>query len=415
MAAADTDTGTRRAFVGLLAAAAATGVAAGIGGVLLTWLLHAVQHTAFGYTELTFLYGVEQASPARRVVVMTIGGLVVGLGWWALHRWTRSRVPAEREMLDPDRPMPMGTTVTDAGLQIVAVGFGASLGREGAPRQVGAALAGWIGHRMRLTPAHRRTVIACGAGAGLAAVYNVPLGGAVFALEILLGSLALTDLLAVLVATAVATAVAWPFIGDLSTYQVPPQVVHPALLAGAVVIGLLAGPVGRLFLQVTSWARTLSPTGWRLPVTTTLVFAAVGAVAIPFPELLGNGKGPAQLALTGTLSLLALIGLTALKPLTTAACLASGARGGLLTPSVATGATLGAAFGTAWSLLWPGSSLAGFAIVGAAALLAVTQRAPLCAIVLALEFTHSGVDIAVPVVVAVVLAVGTDRLLYPGH
>jgi len=137
----------------------------------------------------------------------------------------------------------------------------------------------------------------------------------------------------------------------------------------------------------------------------------VGAVAIAYPQLLGNGKGPAQLAFDGTLSLLVLGILVALKPLATAVCLAGGASGGLLTPALATGAMFGALAGGAWSLLWPGAAIAAYAIVAAAAVLATTQKAPLCAIVLVLEFTHTGLELAVPTLLAVVGALLTASLL----
>jgi len=170
------------------------GVAAGLAGIVLTLLLHAVQHLAFGYTENSFLIGVAQASPQRRVIAAGAGGVVVGLGWW-LHRRHLSRggggrsISVTHALAEPVPALPLLDTSIDAVLQLVAVGVGASLGREGAPRQVGAALAGGIAARFGLAADRRRVLLAAGAGAGLAAVYNVPLGGAAFTLEVLLGTL----------------------------------------------------------------------------------------------------------------------------------------------------------------------------------------------------------------------------------
>ena len=392
-------------------AAGLAGLAAGAGGIVLTLLLHAIQHWAFGYTEATFLVGVEHAAPSRRVVAMGIGGLVVGGGWWALRRWCRPAPSIERALADPDRVLKLGVSTADAALQIVAVGAGASLGREGAPRQLGAALAHLIATRLRLSDPQRRTIVACGAGAGLAAVYNVPLGGALFTLEILLASTALADVIPALLSSGVATAVAWTVLSNQPTYRLPAQVLHPPLLGWAVLVGPLAGLVGVYFVRFTSWTRGFAPSGWRLPVATTAVFAAVGAAAILYPELLGNGKGPAQLAFDGTLGLGALAVLIVLKPVATGACLASGATGGLLTPALATGAILGGLTGGAWSLLWPGAPIAGYAMIAAAAVLATTQRAPLCAIALVLEFTDTGLALAVPMTLAVAGALLTGTLL----
>lgn len=399
-------TGSRMAVAAVLA-----GLAAGAGGIVLTLLLHAIQHWAFGYTEATFFVGVERAAPSRRVVAMAIGGLVVGVGWWALRRWCRPAPSIDQALADPDQVLPLGVATADAALQIVAVGAGASLGREGAPRQLGAALAHLIATRLRLSDPQRRTIVACGAGAGLAAVYNVPLGGALFTLEILLASATMADVLPALLSSGVATAVAWTVLSDQPTYRLPAQILHPPLLGWAVLVGPLAGLVGVYFIRFTSWTRRFAPSGWRLPVATTALFAAVGAAAILYPELLGNGKGPAQLAFDGTLGLAALAVLIVLKPVATGACLASGATGGLLTPALATGAMLGGLTGGAWSLLWPGAPIAGYAMIAAAAVLATTQRAPLCAIALVLEFTDTGLALAVPMTLAVAGALLTGTLL----
>ncbi len=397
--------------VRLVVAAVLTGLCAGGGGIFLSLLLHLMQHWAFGYTEENFLAGVQRAAPSRRVVAMAIGGLVVGLGWWALRHWGRPMTSVTQAVADGSRDLPMGIVTADACLQIVAVGAGASLGREGAPRQLGAAFAHLLAKRLGLTPAQRRTIVACGAGAGLAAVYNVPLGGALFTTEILLVSAAVSDVVAALLSSGIATLVAWSVLHDRLTYLVSEPALHSPLLVWAVLVGPLAGFVGVWFVRLTSWSRGLAPTGWRLPLATTTVFTAVGAAAIAFPQLLGNGKGPAQLAFDGTLSLSTLALLVILKPVATAACLASGATGGLLTPALATGAMLGGLTGGAWSMLWPGASVTGYAMIAAAAVLATTQRAPLSAIVLVLEFTGTGLELAVPMILAVAGAMLTGTFL----
>jgi len=392
----------------MLAVIVLTGLGAGLGGAALTLLLHLVQHLAFGYTEDTFLTGVDRASPARRVSVMGIGGLLVGLGWWALrhHRDTLTVTDALRA----DAPrMPLPTTLADSALQILAVAFGASLGREGAPRQLGAATGAWLAARAGLNATQQRTILACGAGAGLAAVYNVPLGGALFTL---LASTARTHIIAAVLTSAIATAIAWPMLSDRPTYQVDSFHLTAPVLIWSVLLGPLAGVVSALFNQLTTAARTHTPRGWRLPVATTVLFAAVGALAIPFPQLLGNGKGPAQLAFNGALGLPLFAALILLKSLATALCLRSGATGGLLTPALATGALLGAATGGLWSSLWPGTPLGAYALIGAAAVLATTQRAPLTAIVLVLEFTHTGLTLLVPILIAVGAATLTHQHLH---
>jgi H+/Cl- antiporter ClcA len=395
----------------LVVAGVATGVAAGLGGVVLTLFLHAVQHLAFGYTENTFLTGVERASSMRRVFAVGVGGVLAGLGWWLYRSRSRANVSVTHALTEPNPSLPMLATLSDALLQIVAVGAGGSLGREGAPRQVGAALGAILGERCGLSREERRIVLAAGAGAGLAAVYNVPLGGAVFALEILLASARPAAVVPALLASVIATVLAWPFLGSQPTYQIGTAHVSASVLVAAVLLGLVAGGVGVAFRNVMTRARTHAPHGWRAALTVPVLFTALGALAIPYPQLLGNGKNLAELAFTGSLPLGLAAALVVLKPAATAACLGSGAIGGLLTPSFSTGAALGLVTGDLWSRLWPGGDPTAFALVGAAALMAVTQRAPWTAIVLTSEFTHTGLVILGPIAVAVALARFGERTL----
>ena len=372
------------------AAVLLTGLAAGLGGAALTELLHAVQHLAFGYTENSFLTGVQRAGPGRRVLALALGGALAGLGWWQHRRRTRDSVSVTHALAERTARLPLFGTASDAALQIVAVGAGASLGREGAPRQLGAALGEAIAGRLDLTAEQRRVLLAAGAGAGLAAVYNVPLAGAAFALEVLLSTIRPRAAIPALAAAGLATIVAWPLLGTRATYQISTSPLPLSGLAAALALGPAIGVLGIVFRTVMTRARTHAPVGWRAALIMPIVFAGLGAAAIAYPQLLGNGKSLAQLALTGSLGTGLAAVLAVLKPLATAACLRSGAIGGLLTPSFATGATVGLLAGDLWTHLWPGASPATCALLGATALLAVTQRAPITAVVLAVEFTHAG-------------------------
>lgn len=390
-------------LVGMLAAAA---------GIALTLIMHLVQHLAFGYGSGSFLIGVEDAVPWRRVAALLAGGLLVGIGWWLLRRRVDVEdVSVTRALRDRSGRLPVLATVGDAVLQIVGIAAGASLGREGAPRQASAALAGWTAGRLRLSAEQRHTLLACGAGAGLAAVYNVPVSGALFTLEILLASRALKDVVPAVLTSAIATVLTWPVLSARPTYDVAHVTFSAPVLVWAVLLGPVAGLAGVGFVRITTLTRTHAPRGAWVIVGIVVAFAAVGAVGMAFPELLGNGKGQAQLAFAGGVGLATAAALFVLKPLATAACLGGGAIGGLLTPSLATGAALGVLGGHLWTQLWPGSSVIAYAIVGAAALLAVTQRAPITAMALTLEFVHTGFDLLPAIIVAVALAMTTAWLV----
>jgi H+/Cl- antiporter ClcA len=157
-------------------------------------------------------------------------------------------------------------------------------------------------------------------------------------------------------------------------------------------------------------ARTNAPTGWRAALIIPVAFTALGALSIHYPQLLGNGKGLAELAFLGTLSAGLAAVLAVLKSVATGVCLGSGAIGGLLTPSFAIGATLGALF----AQLTGSDQVAGYALLGAAVVLAVAQRAPWTAIVLALEFTHAPIAFAPPIALAVALARITEHAVSGG-
>ncbi|ABI89300.1 chloride channel protein [Burkholderia ambifaria] len=384
-----------------------TGIGAGFGGMLLALLLHAIQHVAYGYSlshvvgTQSFLTGVTQADPLRRLAVLVVCGLVAGGGWWALYRYGRPLVSIRRAVRAADPRMPVVSTTVHALLQIVTVALGSPLGREVAPREIGSLLAGQLAHRAGLTSADCRLMVACGAGAGLAAVYNVPLGGAVFVLEVLLGTFELRALVAAVVTSAIAAAVAWIGLGNEHQYTVPAFVLSTPLVAWSIVCGPLFGFAAYGFVRLTTRARADAPKGRLLPVLALVNFAVIGVLAMRFPQLLGNGKGPASLGFDGTLTIGVAATLLVLKVLIEAGSLRAGAEGGLLTPGLANGALLGVVLGGLWGLVWPGASIGGCALIGATAFLAASMQMPITAVVLLLEFTRVNHDSLVPMLLAV--------------
>ncbi|ABB11792.1 chloride channel protein [Burkholderia lata] len=385
-----------------------TGVGAGLGGMLLALLLHAIQHVAYGYSVAhvigteSFLTGVTGADPLRRLVVLVVCGIVAGGGWWALYRYGRPLVSIRRAVRAADPRMPVVSTTVHALLQIVTVALGSPLGREVAPREIGSLLAGRLAHAAGLTPDDCRLMVACGAGAGLAAVYNVPLGGAIFVLEVLLGTFELRALVVAVATSAIAAAVAWIGLGNEHQYTVPPFVLSTPLVAWSIICGPLFGFAAYGFVRLTTRARANAPKDWRLPVLALVNFAVIGVLAMRFPQLLGNGKGPASLGFDGTLTIGLAAALLVLKVLIEAGSLRAGAEGGLLTPGLANGALLGVVLGGLWSLVWPGASIGGCALVGATAFLAASMQMPITAVVLLAEFTRVDHDSLVPMLLAVV-------------
>jgi CIC family chloride channel protein len=386
------------------------GVGSGLGGAALIELLRLVQHVAWSYHSGDFLDGVKHTSAGRRVLVLFIGGVVTGAGALGLARLGGSAEVSEAIWLRAAR-LPLWASLARAVHSIVIVGLGASLGREAAPQQTGAAFASTLSDWARLPDWQRRLLVACGAGAGMAAVYNVPLGGALFALEVLLGTLTLPLVLPALATSLIATGVAWVALPSGPTYVIPAYGVKGSQVVWALIVGPLAGLATVAYIRLIGRAHALRPAGWMRLLAPVVVFTALGAVAIAYPELLGNGKNVVQLALVGQLGVALLAVLLVLKPLATAACLGSGASGGLFTPTLAYGVLLGGLLGEGWSQLWPGAPLGSYAIIGGAAVLGAAMQGPLAAIVLLLELTHRGDGLMVPVLLAVVEATVVTRLL----
>ncbi len=388
-----------------------TGVAAGLFGAFMMWILFSVQHLAFGGGPGDFQDRVTRNGPLGRVLPLLVAGALGGPAWYALRRWTageRSEVDevvwTGRGRLSPRRVLLSGV------ISEVVIGAGASIGREAAPKALGGASGDVAGGLLRMSPAHRRLLVACGAGAGLAAVYNVPLGGALFASEIMLGSIALPVVLPALACSAVATAVAWVYLPhhpayiNIPDYRFSATVMVFSLVAGPV-IGLLASGYIRLIGWV-SYHRLEGRAQIGGPLASFAVLAALGVV---YPALYGNGKDMAHRAFLGVGSAGLLFALFALKPLVTALCLGGGAQGGLFTPFMSTGAVLGAFAGVAWTWAWPGSPVGAFALVGSAAMLGAALQAPLAGLVLVVELTDSGLALMVPILAATFLATAVAR------
>jgi chloride channel protein, CIC family len=385
------------------------GVGAGLGGAALIELLRAVQHLAWSYHSGDFLDGVRRTSATRRVLVLLVGGVIAGAGTTLLARRGAGEV-SETIWLRKAR-VPLLASLARAVHSIVIVALGASLGREAAPQQTGAALASALSEWARLPEWQRRLLVACGAGAGMAAVYNVPLGGALFALEVLLGTLTLPLVLPALATSAIATAIAWIALPTAPTYTIPSYPVSGSQIVWAVIVGPIAGLAAIAWIRLIARAHALRPSGWQRLAAPIVVFTALGALAIAYPQLLGNGKPVVQLALVARLSVVLLAVLLVLKPLVTAACLGSGAPGGLFTPTLAYGVLLGGLLGQAWAQIWPGAPLGSYAIIGGAAVLGASMQGPLAAVVLLLELTHHADALMVPILIAVAEATVLARVL----
>jgi H+/Cl- antiporter ClcA len=362
----------------------------------------------WGGTGTNLLEAAEMAAPWRHVLVLLGAGVLTGVGQIALKRLSSGNgIDTTAAIWFHAGRLPALRTLGSAVLSVVIVGMGVSLGREGAPKQAGAVFANFFSDRLRLSDEERRLLVACGAGAGMGAAYGVPLGGALFSLEVMRGMLALRYVLPALFASLIATAVSWIALPDAPTYIIPAYGRSPSSVLWALVAGPIAGIVSVGYVRAITWADRTKPQGWQRLVAPVVVLGLLGVVSIRFPQLLGNGKDVSQLAFVGQVAPALLLALLALRPLATVFCVRSGAPGGLFTPSLTIGALLGGVLGHVWSSFWPGVPPGLFAVLGAAAVLAATTQGPLSTVVLMIELTGRDRSLILPLL----LAVGTATLV----
>jgi H+/Cl- antiporter ClcA len=381
---------------------ALTGAAAGLAGGALMRLLQSVEHVAWGYDAGTLLDAACRASASRHVLILLAAGFLVGIGGSLIRKTLGQPGEAEASIWFRCGRMPTLSTLVQAVHSIVTVGMGTSLGRESPIKQAGGAIASRIAQWSRLSRPEQRLLVACGVGAGMASAYNVPVGGALFAVEVLLGSISLRLALPALLCSGVATAASWLLLPTGPVYQVPEYPLSIQLTVWSLVAGPLLGLATVPLVQAIGWAEAHKPRhGMIVFVAPVVVLTLLGAASIAFPQLLGNGKDVVQLAYADEFNVTLLLILPALKLLATCGCLGSGASGGLFTPTMTIGALVGGLFGHAWDCIWPGASMGSCSVIGSCAFLAAATQGPISALVLVLELTRHVDATMVPMLLAV--------------
>lgn len=369
------------------------GAAAGFIGIILTVLMHTIQHYAFGYGfygEVSFREVVEYASPLRRLIVLTACGMLVGGAWFVIHRICPPLVSIKQTVDDPTREMPVKTTVVHAVLQIITVALGSPLGREVAPREISAAFATKLSQVFHVDTETRKLLLACASGAGLAAVYNVPLAAAIFSLETLLMRWDYRSVSAAFLCSGTAVYVVRQGLGDLVQYPLP----QVAFGESTVLFAALIGPF--IAIAVIVFEKSLKPFPFisrnnpKIIAAAIISFFLIGVLSMYYPEILGNGKAGNQLSFTDMISWQYGLGLLSTKWLAVILATAAGAYGGRITPSMMLGGMIGMVSAIFWNILFPSISVsvAVIAFVGAAIFLGLAQKMPVTAIVFLLELSR---------------------------
>jgi CIC family chloride channel protein len=302
------------------------------------------------------------------------------------------------------RPRVVAVTTLASALTI---GSGGSAGREGPIVQIGAAIGSAIGQLLRLPARQVRTLVGCGAAAGIAATFNAPIAGALFAAEVILLDFATARLTPIVISSVVATVVSRAVLGDSPSFAAPDwELVSPWELLAYGVLGIGAGFVGVGFGSALHAAERVFE---RLPVPDPVKPAIggllVGAIGAQLPYVFGSGYGTVNAALEGQLGIGVLALLLVAKMAATSFTLGSGATGGVFAPALFLGAVAGGAFGGGVHLLFPATSASSgaYALVGMGAVLSATSHAPITAIIMIFELTRS-ITIIPPLMTSCVIA-----------
>ena len=346
-----------------------------------------------------------------------VGGLLVGL---IVYKWMPGGRPLsvadviESNALHGGR-MSSRTGVMAALVSAVSIGAGASVGREGPAVHLGAALSAWVGRRLRLSRSMIRTLLGCGVASAVAASFNAPIAGALFANEVVVGHYALKAFAPIVISSVAGTAISRTWFGDHPAFELDTGILASFWeLPAFVLLGICAGITAIVLMHAVMAAGDLAQKSripsWARPAVAGF---AVGGIAVFFPEVLGVGYGVTESALLIKYSLGLLIVLLIAKIAATAISLGFGFGGGIFSPALVVGALLGGAFGIIAGSVFPelSSGPGAYTVVGMGAVAAAVLGAPISTTLIIFELT-SNYALTLAVMIAVVVASAITHHFY---
>ena len=402
---------------GPMVLAAVVGLGAGLAAVGFSTLVELSDHFFFDILKDDWLGGLPNA---RLILIPAIGGLLVGPITYILAPGARGHsVPEVMVALDSrGGRLPATSAVGKIVAATLTIGSGGSVGRQGPVVFLGAAFGSLAGRILQLNEQTMRLLAAAGAAGGVAAIFNAPIAGVFFALEVLLRRFSTRNFSVVVLSSVVATVTAIALRGDELAIPVPSYDFSNALEAPLfAVLGVGCGILGVAFIRLFYWiedrfTRVSGLPGWLLPA---IGGAMVGALALLDSSILGIREDARDSALLGNEAIEAMLLLLLLKMAATSITAGSGGSGGVFFPTLFMGAMVGGVFGEVGNLLLPDivEEPGAFASVGMAATFAGASRAPITSVLFLVEMTDD-FDLMVPLLIAITIATVVSQLLSRG-
>lgn len=387
--------------------AAIVGLAGGFGAIGFRYLIRVFQTVSYG-SDGNLLELAWSTPWYFRILIPALGGLVVGPVVYFLAREAKGHgVPEVMEAVTLRSGMIRKRVVLVKSLvSAICIGTGGSVGREGPIVQIGSAIGSGIGQVLRISADRIRILVGCGAAAGIAATFNAPIAGSMFALEIILGDFGIATFTPIVISSVAATAVSRHFLGDSPAFIVLAyELVSAWELPLYVILGLFCALVAVTFTTLLYRAEDMFDS-LKIPdyLKAMLGGLMLGSMGLLFPHILGVGYPAIDLSLMQKLSWWVMFLLVVFKILSTSITIGSGGSGGIFAPSLFLGAMAGGFFGTAVHHIFPELTAppAAYSIVGMGAVVSGTTHGPLSAILILFEMTGD-YKIILPLMIACII------------
>jgi len=400
----------------MISMAVIIGVACGFGAVGIKFLVEEISHFCFGHGD-SLLDRFINTPWYMLLLIPTIGGLIVGpITHFIAPEAKGHGVPEVMQaiLLRGGKIRPVVAFVKSL-TSAITIGTGGSVGKEGPIVQIGASIGSTIGQFFRVPSRRMKTLVGCGSAAGIAAVFNVPIAGALFAIEVILLDFSVKQFAPIVISSVIATTIAHSFTGNFAEFQIPPIIMQSNIeIIYYFLLGALCGLTSFMMIKVLYfWEHIFDEKILIKPYFKPAIGGLlIGSMGIMFPQILGVGDETINLAINNNAIWFVALALVFLKILATSITLGSGGSGGILSPALFVGAMLGTFFGFGMEYIFPGTAAmpGSYALVAMGGLIAGTVRAPITAILLVFELTKESSSILPLMIVCTISLILSSKL-----